>query len=153
WQYVNRLAVSANGSTLLSATRSGGYRSLDGGATWSNTTVVELTDVAFHPTDSNKAVASGFAGNAYYTNNGGATWVAASGLPGGSIVRVELAYARSSPNIVYASVDKAGGSIYVSADGGATYTLVFSGSPDYLGNQGWYDNALWVDPTNANTIV
>ena len=64
-------------------------------------------------------------------------------------MRVELAYARSNPAIVYASVDVNGGSIYKSTNGGASFSAVFNGAPDYLGTQGWYGNALWVDPTNA----
>ena len=74
-------------------------------------------------------------------------------MPGGSFVRVEIAYAQSTPTTVYASVDVNSGSIYKSTDGGASYSLVFNGAPDCLANQGWYDNALWVDPTNANTLI
>ena len=55
--------------------------------------------------------------------------------------------------IVYASVDVNGGSIYKSTSGGASFSAVFNGAPDYLGGQGWYDNALWVDPTNENSLV
>src|SRR5437773_11547014 len=112
WWYVNRLAMSPNGATLLAATRTGIYRSIDAGLTWTNVSAVEMTDVVFHPTDSTKAIASGYAGNAYFSNDGGVTWTAATGLPGGSFVRVELAYAKGTPTTVYASVDTNGGSSY-----------------------------------------
>src|SRR5918995_613707 len=36
---------------------------------------------------------------------------------------------------------------------GRSYAVVFNGAPDYLSNQGWYDNTIWVDPTNANTLI
>ncbi len=154
WYYVNRLAMSpSTGAVLLAATRTGLYRSIDGGATWSNRLATEVTDVNFDPTDATKAVASGYGGNAFFSADGGQTWATATGLPGGSFVRVEVEYARSTPTTVYASADVSGGSLYKSVNGGASYALVFSGSPDYLGSQGWYDNALWVDPTNANTLV
>jgi hypothetical protein len=155
--YVNRLAMSANGSTLLAATRTGIYRSTDGGTSFPAAAVsgvgLGITDINFHPADSNLAVASGFDGNAWYSTNGGANWTAATGLPAGSFRRVEIAYAPSNPSIVYASVDVNGGSIYSSADGGISYTLVFDTSPDYLSAQGWYDNVVWVDPTNSSTLV
>src|SRR5205823_9519900 len=134
---------------LLAATRTGIYRSIDAGVTWTNVSAVEMTDVVFHPGDSTKAIASGYAGNAYLSNDGGATWTAATGLPGGSLVRVEVAYAKSAPATVYASVDTNGGSVYQSTNGGSSYSLVFNGAPDYLGSpaasQGWYANTLWVD--------
>src|SRR5262249_19532724 len=36
--------------------------------------------------------------------------------------------------------------------GGASYTLRNTGS-NYLGGQGWYDNLVWVDPTNPNLLI
>jgi photosystem II stability/assembly factor-like uncharacterized protein len=153
WQYVNRLAVSPAG-VLLAATRTGIYRSADAGATWTHPGTTETTDIEFDPTGS-KAIASGYAGDAFFSNDGGVTWTAAAGLPAITFTlrRVEVAYARSSPNIVYASVDFNGGSIYKSTDGGATYALISVPPQKYLGGQGWYDNALWVDPTNSSTLV
>ena len=153
WWYVNRLAISPNAGVMLAATRTGIFRSTNGGVSWTNTTPTEMTYVAFHPTDSSRAIASGYAGNAYMSTNGGASWTAATGLPGGAFTRVELAYARGNPAIVYASVDVNGGSIYKSTSGGASFSAVFNGAPDYLGGQGWYGNALWVDPTNEFTLI
>jgi hypothetical protein len=153
WWYVNRLAISPNGGVMLAATRTGIFRSTNGGASWTNTTPTEMTYAAFHPTDSTRAIASGYAGNAYVSTNGGATWTPATGLPGGPFTRVELAYARGNPTMVYASVDVNGGSIYKSTNGGASFSAVFNGAPDYLGTQGWYGNAIWVDPTNEATLI
>ena len=151
--YVNRLSISPNASTLLAATRTGIFRSTDGGATWSQRTSTEVMDIDFSLSDSTKAVASGSAGNAFYSVDGGLTWAAASGLPGGSSRRIEIAYAPNVPTIVYASVDVNKGSIYRSTDGGASYTLVSNPTQQYLGSQGWYDNALWVNPIDPNAII
>src|SRR6185503_12512722 len=153
WWYVNKLAMSPDGTVILAATRSGLFRSTDGGASWTTAQAGEITGVSFHPTDSTKAIATGYSGNAWVSTNGGQTWTAATGLPGGSFVRVEATYAKGTPTTVYASIDVNGGSIYKSTNGGAAYSVVFNGAPDYLSNQGWYDNAIWVDPTNANTII
>src|SRR5262249_45699453 len=123
----------------------------DGGVSWASVLATETTDVDFHPTDSGKVVASGYAGNAFYSIDGGVTWTAATGFAAGAFRRVEVAYARNSPTTVYAMEDINNGTLYKSTDGGATYAAV--SIPAHLNGQGWYGNALWVDPTNANTLV
>ena len=151
WQYVNRLAFSPNGATLLAGTRSGTWRSTNGGTSWTRVIVTETLDVNFDPTDNLKAVASGYYGRVWYTADGGVTWNPASGVSG-SAGRVELAYAPNTPTTVYASADLSSGTLYKSTNGGQSYTLVSSGY-GYLGSQGWYDNIVWVDPTNANIVI
>lgn len=75
--------------------------------------------------------------------------------------RVELGV---GPNqVVYASINVGGGTIWRSEDEGKTYNLVarsdqtpnyFITSGDRNGkSQGEYDNALWVDPNNRDFIV
>ncbi len=154
FHYVNRLAISPDASTLLAATQYGVSRSTDGGATFlpANTINEIVTDLAFHPTNSSLAVASGYSGDAWYSTDGGSNWTLATGLPstGG---RVEIAYASSAPTTVFASVDDNSGAMYQSTDGGATYTALAASPASYLGSQGSYDNALWVDPTSASTLV
>ena len=73
---------------------------------------------------------------------------------------MELAYAGANPNIVYASVQMTWGAIWRSGDGGASYqpraTLTVRGATpaQYLGNQGWYGNAIWAgDPTDENLVI
>ncbi|MEW5871094.1 MAG: hypothetical protein AB1894_17600 [Chloroflexota bacterium] len=153
WYYVNRLAISPNGATLLAAVRSGIWRSTDGGGSWTKVSgvITDWTDIDFHPTDSNKAVAGGYNGKAYYSTNGGQTWTAGTGFTAGSD-RVELAYAPSSPTTVYASVDYSNGQLWKSTNGGSSYTLSNTGN-SYLGGQGWYDNVVWVAPNDPNLVV
>ena len=148
FNFVNRLAISPDDATLLAATGSGIWRSTDGGTNWTQETFSGVLQVAFHPTDSTRAVA-GTSFNALYSTDGGLTWNSATGLPGG---RAEVAYAPSSPTIVYASVDNNQGEFYRSTDGGQSYSAVNTGN-NLLGGQAWYNNVLWVDPTNANTVV
>ena len=150
--YVNRLAISTDGKVLLAATLLGIFKSTDGGATFAMTSStsdnIGFLDVAFHPTDSNKAVASGY-GPTRYSTDGGSTWNIANWPT--QFSRVEMAYAPSAPATVYAVADVASGTLYKSTDGGANFTPV--STPGHLGDQGWYANAMWVDPTNANNIV
>ena len=154
WYYVNRLAISPDGNTLLAATNTGIWRSANGGATWSQVTTTRTLDIDFHPTDSSRAIASGsYGNNVYYSTDGGVTWSTATGFPSlGWLNRVEVTYVSNSPNIVYASLNSNGGEIWKSTDGGATYSRVNTGY-NFLGGQGWYDNIIWVDPTNANTVI
>jgi len=155
FQLVNRIATSATtASSLLVATRAGLYRSVDLGVTFQQVLVGEVLDVKVDPSNDANAVASG-RGTALYTLDGGLRWTASTGLPappGGIGGRVELAIAPSSPAIVFASVDIASGELYRSSDGGRTFARVSTGV-GYLGTQGWYANTLWVDPTNAQTLI
>ena len=176
YHYTNELAISPAGTTLLAATRSGIFRSIDSGATFTRATMVGgspiaaglgIMDVDFHPTDSTRALAATFTASALYSTDGGATWTLATGLPGTpNFTRSELAYAPSNGNVVYAGVDLDVGSLYKSTDGGQTYTEIFDGAADTAvdpycflpgcaasASQGWYDNLLFVSPTDENFLV
>ncbi len=165
--YVNELAVSHTGTSLLAATRTGIFRSTNGGASFARATMVGgsaivagngIVDVDFHPADATRAVAATFAGTALYSSDGGATWSLAAGMPAvASFDRTELAVAPGNGNVVYAGVDIDSGSLYKSTDGGQTYAEIFDGAADTTvdpyGFQGWYDNLLFVSPTDENFLV
>ena len=156
---VTRIAVSATGEVVLAATATGLFRCSDAERkTWTQVLDVPLGIVLFDPTDHNKAVAGALeAGAAFVSTDGGQTWQTATHGPWSG--RVELAYAAKDPAIVYASVQMTSGRIWRSTDGGLTYrprkTLDSSGQvADYLGDQGWYGNAVWAgDPTDENLVV
>ena len=128
WSFVNRLAISLDGTKILAATNGGIARSTDGGATWTQRANTKVTqDIDFRPDNNSEAVA-GEIGGARYSIDGGQTWTAAAFNPplvvpgpGTSSVRVELAYAPSNPLYVYASVDQNQGDIYESSNAGQTY--------------------------------
>jgi hypothetical protein len=153
FDFVNRLAFSADGNTLLAATRTGLFRSTDSGNSWVRVlTTTNMLDVKFLAGSSSQVVASGRGRNAFFSSNGGQTWGVSGGLtPTGTAIRVELAVSASSPNIVYASVEETSGQIWKSTDSGVTFAKV--GDPAHLSTQGWYDNVIWVDPTNPDHVV
>ncbi|MEZ5426657.1 MAG: hypothetical protein R2747_10355 [Pyrinomonadaceae bacterium] len=186
WSYVNRVAVSPDGGTILAATGGndtsvtpairvpGGIaRSIDGGATWTQQTSVTAQEIDFDPTNSNNAVAGELtvcpsppgppcAASVRYSTDGGQTWTSATFNPGitnggagATNGRAELAYAPSNSNIVYAAVNNNNGDIYRSTDGGQNYTRVNTGTNFFLGsnNQGWYDNAIWVNPQDPTFLI
>lgn len=148
---INRLSICpTNHLILLAATGNGIWRSTNGGTNWTQTySAASVKQLAFHPTNGSQAIATPD-GTALYSTDGGQTWTSATGLGAGG--RIEFAYALSSPNIVYASQNTNEGSLYVSTDGGVTYTLRNTGT-NYLEAQGWYGNCIWVDPTNPNNLV
>jgi regulation of enolase protein 1 (concanavalin A-like superfamily) len=148
WQ-VNRLAISPDGRVLLAGTRSGIFRSTDGGRSFIQVGGSNCGDVDFHPTDSTRAIAAGWA-EVTYSMDGGLTWQTASGISSAA-GRIEIAYARNQPNTVYASADLDGGSVLRSGNGGATFSLASGGG--LLDWQGWYDNALWVSPIDSNHVI
>jgi photosystem II stability/assembly factor-like uncharacterized protein len=151
WWYVNRLAIDPNAqNTLLAATSSGVWRTTNGGTDWTKTNTTLMQDIEIDPVNTNNVIAGGSAGNAIYSTDGGQSWSPATGISGGA--RVEVAYHRTNPQIVYASVNQNRGSVYRSTDGGHSYTLM-NNVQEYLEGQGDYDNALWVSPTNPNVIV
>ncbi len=160
FHYVNRIAVSHDGTTLLVATSTGIFRCDDAArAVWTQVFSGEVADVRFHPGDAQQAVAgTGRSGVLLFSVDGGRTWSLAA-RPVQTSGRVELTYAAADPATVYASIDLSGGRIWRSTDGGQTYaargSLGPTGQPaGYLGQQGWYDNVIWAgDPGDVDLVV
>jgi hypothetical protein len=147
--------------------------------TTSITSLLSYSDLVMDPTNSNVlytavgypiglAINGQYLNGVYKTTDGGATWSAAGNFPTNDpeVGRIALAIAPSSPQTIYASV--ADGSydtttnqfgatfgnfyeMFKSSDGGATWTML-SNVPNYMGQQGWYDTTLAVDPHNANIV-
>ncbi len=152
WFFVNRLAISPDGNTLLAATNGGIAQSTNAGTTWIQRTANRAADIEFRPDNSSRAMI-GELGAARFSLNSGQTWTAATFNPavtsGG---RVELATSPGNASIVYASVNQNSGEIYRSNDGGQSYTRVNTGN-NFLGTQGDYDNALWLNPQDPDTVI
>ncbi|MCC6669467.1 MAG: hypothetical protein IT458_00280 [Planctomycetes bacterium] len=152
WNAVSRLAIDRNNpSILVASTLSGIWRSVDGGTTWSQRTTVKTLDVKIDPNDSTKYVAGRADGIAQYSIDGGVSWSNAPAFP--NVTRVELAYAKSTPGMVYAATSVTGSTITLwrSTNGGQTYAVQSTGSiVSTLAN---YDSMVWVDPTNSNRVL
>ncbi|MCU1381457.1 MAG: hypothetical protein JWL71_154 [Acidobacteria bacterium] len=149
WGTVNRLSLSPDGRVMLAATPTGIFRSKDAGATFTRVLAQPVMDVDISSIDGLRAAAAG-SGRISYSLDGGATWRASSGVPA-SAGRIEVAYARSQPETIYALADYNEGTLYRSTDAGATFVEV--SNPRVLQTQGWYANTLWVNPIDSNHIV
>jgi len=160
FQWVNRVAISSDGKTVLAATRSGLFLSADPNRqTWRSVLDGNFADVKFDPRDPAKASAGGLDnGEAFYSVDGGLSWKLSQPAQSWS-GRVELAYARQNSSIVYVSLQQNGGEIWRSVDSGASYSKRSALNLDgeaarYLGDQGWYGNVIWAgDPTSADFVI
>lgn len=156
FNFVNRLAISPLGTTLLAATNTGIWRSTNGGTNWTPVTFGQALDLDFDPLNANRVLV-GELGRARLSRDAGQTWEATTFNPpimnGGTAAtdgRVELAYGGNSL-VLYAVVNQAQGRVYRSFDGGQSFFL--TSTPGHLGVQGWYNNALWVNPFDENSVV
>jgi photosystem II stability/assembly factor-like uncharacterized protein len=83
----------------------------------------------------------------YRSMDGGTTWKKlGGGLPEGALGKIAIAIAKSSPNVVYASIADSDGGLYRSEDRGENWTRVNDLRTSY-----WYGN-IYVDPVNENKV-
>ncbi len=142
----------------------GFYRSTDAGATWTRTFTSDVTDMTVNQSNNDVVILS-TATTLYRSTDAGVTFTriatGASGISSSSATRISVAIAPSDPNRVYALVargDAGIGSedaeIYKSTDGGTTWTLSRDfNDPWFFFNQGVYNNAIAVDPTNPDNVL
>ena len=170
-------ALAANGAMVLAATSGGFYRSTDGGANWAQITVASgfptarSTDIAVDGANvyvvlSVPNATVPFTGVYKSTTGGsaGSFTPMTTGLPAtSSWHRAQIALAPSAPQTLYLSIagitDNLLG-IYKTTNGGAVWSATASQPPNYFNfnfgtgsnGQGWYDQAIAVDPANANIV-
>jgi hypothetical protein len=141
--------------TLLAATLKGVALTTDGGTNWTWTFNQVATDVRYHPTTPN-LVLLGTGTDLYTSTNGGGSFTQqTTGAPNKLPMnpgRCEVAFAQSDPQMFYVSINRNGGEVWRSTDGGATWSLRNTGTM-YLQTQGDYANTIWVDPTNSSLVV
>jgi photosystem II stability/assembly factor-like uncharacterized protein len=153
------------------------FRTTDGGRTWKNVKNIDthtgFTDVIFDPGNPDVIYAASFqrerrpytyvgggpGSGIWKSIDGGDTWTRLTeGLPKGDVGRIGLDVSRSSPNVVYATIEtKVTGSgaalgnteasIYRSDDRGASWQKMGTGS-----SYPWYMGQIRVDPTNPDRV-
>ncbi len=158
---VNRMLMDPfNINTLYAATSVGLYKTTNAGASWSLLTGTHFVDIEFNPGTSATIYGSTYGGDIYRSTNSGSTWSSVLSTPYG---RTELAVTANNSNVVYALMDGTDGlgGVYKSTNGGASFSVIYTGSLNLLGwncnggdagDQGSYDLCIAADPNNANNV-
>jgi photosystem II stability/assembly factor-like uncharacterized protein len=149
----------------------GVFKTTDGGKTWSKVLFVDDSTganvVVMDPHDPKVLYASmwqaertpwhltsgGPGSGLYKTVDAGAHWTKISTNPGfatGVLGKMGVAVAANNPRVVYAIVQAHEGGVFRSNDAGATWRRV--NSEWKLRQRAFYYMAVYVDPTNANTV-
>jgi photosystem II stability/assembly factor-like uncharacterized protein len=149
----------SNTNILYFAGNFGVFKSTNAGLNWVNTNSgTNANCVLVNPSSPliiYAATGGTNAGQIRKSIDGGATWVTlAGGLPSG-MGRIQLAMASGNSSILYASIANSSGALvglYRTTDAGITWTAQAT-TPNYLGGQGWYDNAVTVSPLDPNIVI
>jgi photosystem II stability/assembly factor-like uncharacterized protein len=160
--YSKLLVDPTNGNIIYAAGSSGIFKSTNAGTNWSqvfslgniNALVMDYTNsqILYMTT----SAASGV-GAVRKTTNGGLNWTSLSGgLPTTGAGRAPIAMSDIDPLTLYVGFAKSSGGsllgVYKTTDGGVSWTLQNS-TTNYMGTQGWYDNALAIKNGSTTTIV
>ena len=124
---------SFNANFILGETQNGGiFRTTNGGTSWNGATsgissgenVAWVAPIIAHPTTDGTFFTA--RQRVYRSTNNGGAWTAISGNVNGTGAVREMAISKSNPAILYATT---GSSVFLSTDGGATFTNKTSGLP------------------------
>ena len=167
--YVNRLAHHPDSTDILFAATSSPHaiwKTADGGLTWDSilTAPYGVVDIKISPhSPFNIMVAccfgspnSGLDGAVFVSDEWGKKWEKKSKV-GNNLLpsvpyRSEVAFSQSNASCVYITLGRNSGEIWKSTSGGQTWHQQNTGE-EFFGNQQWYNQTIWVDPTNSETIV
>lgn len=160
---INRIIVDPNDENILLAATSiannsasglyaGIWKSIDGGENWERkyTTSSKVQQIVCDPTDFSIQYATSNNGNVLKSIDSGETWnISKNGMTASR--RIEMAVSPVNTDILYASVDNgtSNSEVYVSKDKAISWSKLNT-SMDFLGGQGWYDNAIIADPYEEN---
>lgn len=161
-RYSEIIVDKSNSNIVYAAGGSGIFKSTNAGANW--TTILSLTNInALVMDHTNSQIlymtssASAGIGAVRKTTNGGLNWTSLSGgLPTTGAGRAPMAMSDVDPLVLYVGFAASSGGallgLYKTTDGGTTWTLQNS-TTNYLGTQGWYDNALAIKPGTTSTVI
>jgi len=153
---INAIVVDPTNSQIIHLAGNAGYkRSTDGGTSWTTPVSATCWHVVINHSNPQEVYVARAGTGVYKSTNGGATCslLTGGGLPASGFSRMELAIARSNPQVLYVALlngsNLAG--LYRTANGGTTWTLK-PNTPNFCSPQCWFDAYVGVLPTNENTV-
>jgi photosystem II stability/assembly factor-like uncharacterized protein len=161
-KYSEIIVDKSNSNIVYAAGASGVFKSTNAGANW--TTVLNLGNINAMVMDhTNSQIlyitssASTGIGAVRKTTNGGLNWISLSGgLPTSGAGRAPMGMSTADPLVLYIGFAASSGGgllgVYKTTNGGDNWT-VQNTTTNYLGTQGWYDNALAIKNGSTTTIV
>lgn len=164
WIGFNIKMHPTNPDILMVASNGGIYRTVNGGASWTDVKSGYFYDIEFKP-GSPSIVYASTNDSIFRSIDAGATWSGVYELPGSVNGRTELAVTSLDPNYLYAVCGPAGTNSFRglirSTDGGENFTVQTT-TPNILGrhqfgldsdDQARYDLTITVSPSNKNHII
>ncbi len=164
--------VAVLGNMFAPSDERGVYRTRDGGATWQRVHFISnrtgAVDLAMDPKNPDILIAAMWTterkpwtiesgsteGGLFRSTDGGTTWTKlGGGLPDKVMVgRIGVSISGADSNRVYAQVEAADnqGGVYISKDGGLTWTRGFTGRA--LQQRAWYYTHIHADPVEVDTV-
>ena len=149
------LVDPVNTNNVWFAGSAGVFKSTDSGNSWTNVYSGNIRDIALKPGDP-ETIYAATADNLFYSTNGGTSFTAATGLPGGTN-RLVIGVTPANSNYVYIVAANSSWNyqgVYRSTNSGASFTLrnnttdIFDGS-----GQAWYDMAVCVSDTDEDILI
>ncbi len=148
----------------VAAAKSGGgfYRTSDGGKTWDKTFTQSSTvfDMTVNPRNPNNVFIATNA-SVYRSDDGGKTFaLSMEGMTVSKGVRLSIAISPTDTTRLYVLVARNAPSssrhladIYMSSDGGRSWTLTKALDESFFNEQGWYDHCIAVHPTRPGVVL
>ncbi|MCL5029845.1 MAG: T9SS type A sorting domain-containing protein [Bacteroidetes bacterium] len=169
--FVNRLAFDRTTNSIYAATRTGLFKSTDGGNSFSQVinsssanggTCLDVIINYTNPTTIFASFGLFIQSQIWRSTDGGNNFQFDYSYTKTPTGRIELAGSQSDPKVAYASFMDANSYgiavMAVTTDAGNTWNTFQPPGPStdknstYAGKQGWYDNALAVDPDNSSIV-
>ncbi len=168
--------AAAMGIPMVRTNDRGIYKSIDGGATWTQIKFIDnetgFSNIIINPTNpqilyasswrrirnNQESIISGYTSRLYKSIDAGVTWtILNNGLPNIDLSKWNMCMSKQNPNKLYVSLTDSSlkfNSAYVTTNAGASFTQISgSGLMNPYAAQGWYFGDLTINPTNDNDML
>jgi photosystem II stability/assembly factor-like uncharacterized protein len=166
YRTISKLLIDKNSPNILYiAGSSGVYKSTNSGDNWDLVKSGTFKDLEFKPNDYSTLYAAGT--QIWKTTDSGSNWnQLTNGVPTSDVRRIALAVSKNSSDALYALVGNSSGNnlkgVYLSTNGGTSFTEIADNSPNMMGysktgddtkGQVWYDLCIEADQDDWEKVI